>query len=64
MTLAGRVAWITGAGSGIGLAAARELAAASAAVVLSARRAEPLAHAAAALRAAGAQAQEAPLDVT
>ncbi|MCS7102119.1 MAG: SDR family NAD(P)-dependent oxidoreductase [Burkholderiaceae bacterium] len=63
MTLAGRVAWITGAGSGIGLAAARELAAAGAAVVLSGRRAEPLAHAAAALRAAGAQAQEAPLDV-
>ncbi|MCS6944375.1 MAG: SDR family NAD(P)-dependent oxidoreductase [Sutterellaceae bacterium] len=63
MTLAGRVAWITGAGSGIGLAAAHELAAAGAAVVLSGRRAEPLAHAAAALRAAGAQAQEAPLDV-
>jgi 3-oxoacyl-[acyl-carrier protein] reductase len=40
--LAGRVALVTGASSGIGLAAARALAAAGAAVALVARRREPL----------------------
>lgn len=40
--LAGRVALVTGASSGIGLAAARALAAAGAAVALIARRREPL----------------------
>jgi NADP-dependent 3-hydroxy acid dehydrogenase YdfG len=42
-SLQGKVAWITGAGSGIGEAAARALANAGATVVLSGRRLEPLA---------------------
>jgi NADP-dependent 3-hydroxy acid dehydrogenase YdfG len=40
--LKGKVAWVTGAGTGIGEAGARSLAAAGMAVVLSGRRAEPL----------------------
>ncbi len=40
--LAGKVAWVTGAGSGIGEAAALALAAEGAAVVLTGRRADPL----------------------
>ena len=40
--LDGKVAWVTGAGSGIGAAAARALARAGAAVVLTGRRREPL----------------------
>jgi len=41
-TLAGKVAWVTGAGSGIGEAAALALAREGAAVALSGRRREPL----------------------
>jgi NADP-dependent 3-hydroxy acid dehydrogenase YdfG len=63
MALRGSVAWITGAGSGIGLAGARELAAAGAKVVLSGRRAETLEREAAAIRSAGGEADAAPLDV-
>jgi NADP-dependent 3-hydroxy acid dehydrogenase YdfG len=62
-TLKGKLAWITGAGSGIGLAAAQALAAAGATVVLSGRRAEPLQAEAARLRAAGSAADAEPLDV-
>ena len=62
--LAGQVAWITGAGSGIGLSAAQELAAAGATVVLSGRRAEPLDEAAKAIRASGGKAEALSLDVT
>lgn len=62
--LHGQVAWITGAGSGIGLAAARALASAGATVVLSGRRPEPLEAAAAKIRATGGLAEVAPLDVT
>ena len=62
-TLAGQVAWITGAGSGIGLAGAQALAAAGAAVVLSGRRAQALAAAADAINAAGGRAEVAVLDV-
>ena len=40
--LAGKVAWVTGAGSGIGEAAALALAAEGAAIVLTGRRREPL----------------------
>lgn len=62
--LHGQVAWITGAGSGIGLAAARALASAGATVVLSGRRPDPLEAAAAQIRATGGVAEVAALDVT
>ncbi|MFL6652544.1 MAG: SDR family NAD(P)-dependent oxidoreductase, partial [Sulfurifustaceae bacterium] len=39
-TLKGKIAWITGAGTGIGLAGAQALAAAGAEVVMSGRRAD------------------------
>jgi NADP-dependent 3-hydroxy acid dehydrogenase YdfG len=61
--LDGQVAWLTGAGSGIGLAGATELAAAGAAVVLSGRRQQPLDAAVAAIRAGGGRAQAIALDV-
>ena len=63
-TLAGQVAWITGAASGIGLAGAQALARAGAVVVLSGRRADALEQAAAGIRAEGGQAEVEPLDVT
>jgi len=58
--LAGKVAWVTGAGSGIGEAAALMLAAEGAAVVLTGRRRAPLEGVAARIRQqGGAQAPEA-----
>ena len=63
MTLTGQVAWITGAGSGIGLAGAQALAQAGAVVVLSGRRAALLAVEADKINAAGGQAEVAVLDV-
>ena len=42
MTLAGKVAWVTGGGSGIGLAGATELARAGCHVVISGREAAKL----------------------
>ncbi len=62
--LDGRVAWVTGAGSGIGEAAALALGGASATLVLTGRRAEPLAAVAAAVVAAGGQAISMPGDLT
>ena len=62
-TLTGQVAWITGAGSGIGLAGAQALAQAGAVVVLSGRRAELLTLEADQINAAGGQAEVAVLDV-
>lgn len=63
-TLAGKIAWVTGAGSGIGLAGAQALASAGATVVLSGRRLEPLEKEVAAIIAAGGDAQAMPLDVS
>ncbi len=61
--LHGKVAWITGAGSGIGRAGAGELAQAGASVVLSGRRPSQLEEVAAEIIAAGGKAEAAPLDV-
>ena len=61
--LQGKVAWITGAGSGIGRAGALELAEAGASIVLSGRRTAQLEEVAAAIKSAGGQAETLPLDV-
>lgn len=58
-----KLAWITGAGTGIGLAGAQALAAAGATVVLSGRRAEVLQAEADKITAAGGRAEVEPLDV-
>lgn len=63
MLLEGKLAWVTGAGSGIGRAAAEALAAGGARVVLSGRRAAQLDEAAAAIARAGGKAEARPLDV-
>ncbi len=55
--LTGKVAWATGAGSGIGQAAAIALAKEGAAVVLTGRRKEPLQATAAAIKKAGGKAE-------
>jgi NADP-dependent 3-hydroxy acid dehydrogenase YdfG len=62
-TLTDRVAWITGGGSGIGLAGAVELARAGASVIVSGRRPDALEAAVAAVRDAGGEAEAVPLDV-
>ena len=62
-TLEGRVAWITGAGTGIGEATAVRLAAAGMTVVLSGRRKEALETVADAVRSAGGSAEVIALDV-
>jgi short-subunit dehydrogenase len=62
--IAGKVAVVTGASSGIGQAAARAFAAAGAKVVLAARRAERLSALAAEIEAAGGQALAVPTDLT
>ncbi len=62
-SLSGKVAWITGAGSGIGQAGAEHLARAGARVVLSGRRAELVEAVAAAIRGEGGDARAVPLDV-
>ena len=64
MGLDGKVAWITGAGTGIGLAGAQALAQAGAVVVMSGRRAEVLEREAGPIRQAGAKAEIEPLDVS
>ena len=62
--LQGKVAWITGAGSGIGLAGAQALAAAGAKVVMSGRRADVLAAEADKICSAGGAAEVEVLDVS
>jgi len=62
--LTDKVAWITGAGSGIGEAAARALARAGATVVLTGRRVEPLERVADQIRADGHRAVVRPGDLT
>jgi NADP-dependent 3-hydroxy acid dehydrogenase YdfG len=62
--LTGKIAWVTGAGSGIGLSGAQELAAAGAHVILSGRRPALLDQAVADLRKAGHSAEAAALDVS
>ena len=59
-----KVAWITGAGTGIGLAGARALAAGGAKVVMSGRRADVLTAEAERIRSAGGHAEVEPLDVS
>ena len=60
----GEVAWVTGAGSGIGEAAAVALAGAGARLVLSGRRADALEATADTIRAAGGEALVAPADMS
>jgi NADP-dependent 3-hydroxy acid dehydrogenase YdfG len=62
--LRGKVAWVTGAGSGMGLSGAQQLAAAGATVVMSGRRADVLEREAAAIRSAGGKAETQALDVS
>jgi len=62
--LAGKVAWVTGAGSGIGEAAALALAAAGATVVLTGRREAPLESVADRVRSTGGTAYVQPGDMT
>ncbi len=64
VSLAGRVALISGASSGLGAHFAQVLAKAGASVVLGARRAAPLSKITAQINAAGGQAFAVPLDVT
>ncbi len=62
-SLTGKVAWVTGAGSGIGQAAAIALAKEGATVVLTGRRKEPLDETAATIKKAGGKAMVKPGDL-
>ena len=62
--LDGKVAWVTGAGTGIGEAGAKALAREGATVVLSGRRREPLAAVSRAIETAGGRAVVEPGDMT
>lgn len=63
-SIEGQIAWVTGAGSGIGRAGAIALAGAGAAVVLSGRRAEPLEETSRLIGEQGGRAVVAPVDVS
>ena len=63
-TLEGKLAWVTGAGGGIGEASAKALAASGARVVLSGRRLPELERVAAEIATDGGKAEALPLDVT
>ncbi|MFC6687132.1 SDR family oxidoreductase [Jhaorihella thermophila] len=62
--LAGKRAWITGGGTGIGAAAAKALADAGAEVILSGRRSEPLETVADEISRAGGRVRAVPVDVS
>jgi NADP-dependent 3-hydroxy acid dehydrogenase YdfG len=62
--LSGKIAWVTGAGTGIGMAAALSLSESGAMVVLSGRRTEKLEDVASEIRNRGASSSVIPLDVT
>jgi NADP-dependent 3-hydroxy acid dehydrogenase YdfG len=62
--LQGKIAWVTGAGSGIGLAGAGALAEAGAVVMMSGRRADVLKRGAQTIIGKGGQVEVEPLDVT
>ncbi len=62
--LSGRIAWVTGGGSGIGQGAAVELARAGATVVVSGRRADALAETAALVKQTGGKAEAEALDTS
>jgi NADP-dependent 3-hydroxy acid dehydrogenase YdfG len=62
--LKGKIAWVTGGGTGIGRAGAEELAAAGATVIVSGRRAAELDEVTRAIATKGGSAEAAPLDVT
>ncbi|MEW9921666.1 SDR family oxidoreductase [Marimonas sp. MJW-29] len=62
-TLDGKVAWVTGAGGGIGEASAKALAESGAHVVLSGRRLDEIERVAGGINAAGGKAEAAQLDV-
>ncbi len=62
-SLTGKVAWVTGAGSGIGQAAAVALAKEGATIVLTGRRKAPLAATAAMVKKAGGRAEVKPADL-
>ena len=64
MSLKGKIAWVTGAGTGIGNATASELAKSGATVVISGRRKDVLATAAMDSSAAGGKCEAEPLDVS
>lgn len=61
--LVGKIAWITGGGSGIGEAGAKVLAAAGAHVIVSGRRSEALNHVVERIVASGGTAEAAVVDV-
>jgi NADP-dependent 3-hydroxy acid dehydrogenase YdfG len=63
-SLQSKVAWVTGAGTGIGLAGAHALAAAGATVVMSGRRTDVLQREAEAIRKAGGKVEVEALDVS
>ena len=63
-SLSGKIAWVTGGGSGIGQAAAVELARGGATVVVSGRRSQALAETAALIKEAGGKSEAEALDVT
>lgn len=64
MSLQGKIAWVTGAGTGIGLAGAKALAEAGATVVMSGRRKDVLEAEADVLRKAGGKVETEVLDVS